>query len=329
MWIDKTISQKKRFLAGCIIKPMRRLSKLCSNDWGNPEQLTQILQLHFQNFPTCQLLYCLDAKGTQFSGLVSNNEVDLASLGQDLHERPFFQGLLPYKGMALSAIYLNHKNAQPCITALAAVTHEGDLLGFIAADFYISHLPRLTLQTNEPQRSWTQYKGDPSIRSTVFMQERTVSHFDLRLEKVTYVISTLLKKHGIFHAQIDFSSSRLVLWSVESPFDFRVLCADELFAHELMDTYSRQDYPADALIPENLITKVLAQFKALRHADETIYLRSGMINIINGTVGLTFSCDGFHMMSVTEFLNKDIQFWIGANVDQKMPSTTIPFMESA
>jgi len=329
MWIDKTISQKKRFLAGCIIKPMRRVTKVCSNDWGNPEQLTRILQLHFQNFPACQQLYCIDAKGTQFSGSISANSVDLTSLGRELQQRPFFQGLLPYKGMALSAIYLSDKNAQPCITALSAITRKGDLLGFIAADFYISHLPRLNIHNSENDQRWTQYKGDPSIRSTVFMQERTVSHFDQRLEKVTYIISTLLKKRGIFHAQIEFSSSRLVLWSVDSPFDFQVLSADDLFSHELMNTYPHQDYPQDASIPEDLISKVLKQFKALRNADETIYLRSGMINIINGTVGLTFSCDGFHIMSVAEFLSKDINFWIGNIASQNHPMPDISYQESA
>ena len=329
MWIDKTIAQKKRFLAGCIIKPMRHLTKLCSDDWGNPEQLTKILQLHFQNFPTCQQLYCLDAKGMQFSGSVSIEQVDFTSLGRDLHKRPFFQGLLPFKGMALSAIYLSNKNPQPCITALSAITRQGDLLGFIAADFYISHLPRLTIQNSENDQRWTQYKGDPSIRSTVFMQERTVSLFDHRLEKVFYIVCTLLKKHGIFHAQIEFSSSRLVLWSVDSPFDFQVLTADELFSHELMNNYSHQDYPQDASIPEDLISKVLKQFKALRNADETIYLRSGMINIFNGTVGLTFSCDGFHIMSVAEFLSKDIHFWIGNIPRQNHNVPDISYQESA
>jgi hypothetical protein len=45
--------------------------------------------------------------------------------------------------------------------------------------------------------------------------------------------------------------------------------------------------------------------------DETIYLRSGMLNIFNGLVGLTFSCDGSHYMPWDEFLEKDIEFWVG------------------
>ena len=54
------------------------------------------------------------------------------------------------------------------------------------------------------------------------------------------------------------------------------------------------------------------QFKALRFADDTIYLRSGSLNVINGMVGLTFSCDGSHYMPVEEFLAKDDSFWFGA-----------------
>ena len=57
--------------------------------------------------------------------------------------------------------------------------------------------------------------------------------------------------------------------------------------------------------------QVFQQLKALRFADETIYLRSGSINIMNGMVGLTFSCDGSHYMPVEEFLDKDLSFWLG------------------
>jgi hypothetical protein len=50
---------------------------------------------------------------------------------------------------------------------------------------------------------------------------------------------------------------------------------------------------------------------ALRRADETIYLRTASINIFNGMVSLTFSCDGSHYMRYDELLNKEISFWFG------------------
>ena len=329
MWIDKNIGQKKRLLSGCIKKPLMKLVCKCVNDWGNPEQLSKILQLHIESIPHCQMLYCFDVMGTQFSGSVSNYGINMATLGQTLEDRPYFQGLLPYNGMALSSIYLSTQTQQPCITVLYAVRKEHDLLGFIAADFYINDLPKISRPKSEQKNQWTQYKGDPSIRSTVFMQERTHSRFDERLDRVIYLVYILLRKHGVYHVQIDFSSSRLVVWSIDTPFDFQVLSVDELFSNQLTQMYEKQPYPTDAVIPESTIMDVMAHFKLLRQADETIYLRTGTFNIINGTIGLTFSCDGYHLMSVDQFLSKDIQFWIGNNIANTQKRENISLRESA
>lgn len=329
MWIDKNIGQKKRFLSGCIKKPMVKLVRKCANDWGNPEQLTTILNNHFESIPGCQSLYCVDVMGNQFSGSISKHGSNMSKLGQVLKDRPYFQGLLPYNGLALSSIYLSLEKQQPCITALFAIKKGHDLLGFLAADFYINELPRITKQTTNKKSQWTQYKGDPSIRSTVFMQQRAHSHFDQRLDRVIYLIYILLRKHGVFHIQVDFSSSRLVTWTIDTPFEFQVVSVDELFSNNLMHMYTKQSYPTDAVVPEDTIMNVLSQFKLLRQADETIYLRSGTFNIINGTVGLTFSCDGYHLMSVDEFLSKDIQFWIGNSAASQQQWHGMPLLESA
>jgi hypothetical protein len=48
------------------------------------------------------------------------------------------------------------------------------------------------------------------------------------------------------------------------------------------------------VIDEEGTRTILAEFKRLRTTDETIYLRNGSINRINGTIGMTFSCDGAH-----------------------------------
>jgi hypothetical protein len=42
--------------------------------------------------------------------------------------------------------------------------------------------------------------------------------------------------------------------------------------------------------------------RALRVIDTNIYLRMASINIFNGMVSLTFSCDGSHYMHYDEFL---------------------------
>jgi hypothetical protein len=47
---------------------------------------------------------------------------------------------------------------------------------------------------------------------------------------------------------------------------------------------------------------VLAEFKRLRTLDNHIYLRAGSLNVVNGLVGLNFSCDGSHYLNYAEFL---------------------------
>jgi hypothetical protein len=62
------------------------------------------------------------------------------------------------------------------------------------------------------------------------------------------------------------------------------------------------------VLPEQ-IRPVLEKFRELRFMDEMLYLRSGTLNIFNGMVGLTFSCDGSHYIPVDEFLAMGSDFW--------------------
>lgn len=69
------------------------------------------------------------------------------------------------------------------------------------------------------------------------------------------------------------------------------------------------------------IRRVLESFRDLRFADENIYLRIGSINVYNGMVGLTFSCDGSHSIFADEFLQKGLLFWLGR---AKAGTSTVP-----
>ena len=75
--------------------------------------------------------------------------------------------------------------------------------------------------------------------------------------------------------------------------------------------YPSRPYPADAAIPRDKITRILNSMQSLRIVDTTIYLRTASINIFNGMVSLTFSCDGSHYMRFDEFLAKGPAFWSG------------------
>jgi hypothetical protein len=80
---------------------------------------------------------------------------------------------------------------------------------------------------------------------------------------------------------------------------------------DLCLAYPRRPYTERAIVEQEKISPIFEQFKSLRFADETVYLRSGSLNVINGMVGLNFSCDGTHYMPYDEFLEKDLDFWVG------------------
>jgi len=129
-----------------------------------------------------------------------------------------------------------------------------------------------------------------------------------------------MREHGVFHSKIHFSSGRCSFWLFDDPYNYRLHGVDEIIDPELCLAYPARPYPENAKTPEADILKVLMQFKELRFADETIYLRSGSLNVMNGMIGLTFSCDGSHYMSVDEFLTHNLGFWLGTTMAQSEPA---------
>ena len=96
------------------------------------------------------------------------------------------------------------------------------------------------------------------------------------------------------------------------PFRYRILDIDALTDPDICLVYPSQSYPAEALIPPDKVAPILDTFKKLRLADENIYLRLASINLYNGMISVTFSCDGSHYMPYDEFLRKNTEFWFGA-----------------
>jgi hypothetical protein len=170
---------------------------------------------------------------------------------------------------------------------------------------------------------WRQFKGDPAIRQTVFLQERIRSPMDEKLEEFTQAIVALMTSHGVFHVQVHYSSSRATVWLYDDPRRYRIHSLEEILEihrrcednAEECPAYPRAPYYPDAVLPADKVLEVHTLFRILREADETVYLRSGSINLINGMVGLTFSCDGSHYMQVDEFLRRGTDFWFGGAVD--------------
>ncbi len=165
--------------------------------------------------------------------------------------------------------------------------------------------------TTDIQSFWKQYRGDPSIRGGLFEQCRVRSAMDERLDETFAQVELLMKHHGVFHAKLHFSSSWATLWLYTDPCRYRVLPVDELLSTTPCQDCPLTLYPQDAAVEPGLITSVLEGFRTLRFTDEQLYLRAGSLNIINGLVGLNFSCDGSHYLSAHEFLDATNASWFG------------------
>jgi hypothetical protein len=161
------------------------------------------------------------------------------------------------------------------------------------------------------QAHWRQYRGDPAIRGGMFEQHRVRSAMDDQFDETFARIETLMTQHGVFHAKLHFSSSRATLWLYDDPHRYRVLSLDELLHTLPWHDYPPAAYPFDAIVASQQIRAVLEMFRVLRFSDEQIYLRAASLNLINGMVGLIFSCDGSYYLDAQEFLASPLTRWFG------------------
>lgn len=151
-------------------------------------------------------------------------------------------------------------------------------------------------------RRWLQIRGDPSIRQFLFNQSRVNNEFDDHLDAVMDKVESLLRERGIFHAKIHFSSGQVTLWSMNDPYNYQVYLKDEFLAPGFMKEFRHFLYPHNACVPPGRIRDLLDIMRVLRQKDDAIYLRSGSLNIINGMVGLVFSCDGSHYIDYMDLI---------------------------
>ena len=310
---ESAIKTRKSRLLKYFQAPMKMLSYKVGTVWSERDRLDIVLEhcLKLNRvLKNCHQIYSFDLKGQLVSSLVRHEEVIRAVERIDLSERLYFKKYLPKEGLRLSRAYTCLRSGKNCATAVQTVKMNGKIIGYVAADFLLLDLPQEE-EVTEDRRIWMQVKGDPSIRGTLFMQTRTISLMDDALDDVITIMEELFTERGLFHCQLHFSSSRCTFWLYEDPYRYRVHVLDEML-HDVLLAYPKRPYPTEATVRREQIRPILEQFKLLREMDETIYLRSGSLNIINGIVGLNFSCDGSHYMPAEDLLEKGEDFWFGA-----------------
>jgi hypothetical protein len=308
-WQD-CIYRQRAELAKLLHQPLAQLADHCLDGWDTRESLNATLQEHFASIPHCACLYCLDQNGLQISDNVIQNGFAPEHFGRDRSQRPYMQEVMPEWGFLLSDAYIGLVNHRPSLTALQVVSNAAGHLGYLGADFDLRDLPVTSELYIEPG-NWRQVKGDPAIRGQLFQQCRVESPMDRILDSALVILEELLTQRDVFQCQIHFSSSQVIIWTVADPYRYRMLDHEALSDPDICLAYPRRPYASKAQMPQQAVTEVLATLKALRTVDENIYLRVSSINLFNGMVSLTFSCDGSHYMRYDEFLTKNTAFWFG------------------
>ena len=309
--LAREVSEKKRYLSELVTTPIAAIAQACCTVLDHGEQLDAHLQQALETIPYCTMLYVTDCDYRQLSSNVSRVAIASQYRGQDLSERPYLQATVPLKGLVLSNSYRNRDTARSCITLVQAIHQQDSLLGFLMADFNLDELPMpnslLRMMSN-----WQQFRGDPAIRGSLFSQQRIGSLLDTHINDVHRIIRTLMINNGVFHFKLHYSSSRVTLWLYDQPHHYRLHRVDELLDGSVSAGYGERSYPAEACVHADQLDRLLEQFKVLRFADEHVYLRSASVNIVNGMVGLNFSCDGSHYIPVQEFIDNAMDYWLGS-----------------
>jgi len=152
---------------------------------------------------------------------------------------------------------------------------------------------------------WLQIKGDPAIRGFLFQQQRVESLFDKSIGRIHDIVHTLLTRKGIFHVKIHYSSSQLTCWFVHDPFCYKKYVREEVLEKDFLDHFPNAGFTdRPPVLGSNSIKRVFNEFHRLRLTDQTIYLRNGSINMIDGMINMGFSCDGSHYIDHHTFFAK-------------------------
>lgn len=311
--LKDSISRQREAISKMLNLALQDVACKCGKVWGDREALDQVLEDAIKDLPYVKFMYVLDTDAIQKSDNISQSKRITKDYGRDRSQRPYMRQAVPSTDFLLSEAYISLRARRPSLTAIQIIRSEaGKALGFVGVDFDLRNLP-ISYDIYEEPFAWRQVKGDPAIRRTVFHQTRTDSPLDRAILDVTGVLEELITDHGVFQTLIHFSSSRATIWLYNDPYRYRLLDVEALTDPDTCLAYPTLKYPEDAVIPKNKIRLILDTLAELRLMDDMFYLRSSSINIYNGIISLTFSCDGSHYIPYDEFLDKNISFWIGAS----------------
>ncbi len=259
--------------------------------------------------PIPATLWLTDTDGRQL-GFTEAPDGQRREMGRDRSHRPYFRSRPPQESLRFAEPYIRQTDHRVAVAVLRQIPRSNRPPCIVGVEILLRDLPLPSEGYAEPD-TWRQLRGDPSIRAHVFAQTRSESLLDRHIDDVLDILTELICERGVFHGKLHFSTSRCTIWLTDDPYRYRLIALDDLIDPALCLAYPTCPYPPKAVIPKDRVRPIFERFRELRFGDESLYLRSGSLNIINGLVGLNFSCDGSHYLRAEDFLEMGRDFWLG------------------
>ncbi len=329
-----TVAQQRDMLTKALYKPLRAVGDQCARAWGDRDALEAALKAAFPSVPYCKFLYVLDGSGRQITANMSRDGLLAEHFGRDRSDRPYVREAMferdalansrvqhyqqwgdlgeggPVADFLLCAAYISQRALRPSLTAMQFVRgSDGEVLGFVGADFALRDLPQAQALYEDPRRP-RRVDADYPRTDVPAGSARLASKMDAQLDTVIRVMEELIQIHGVYHVMLHFSSSQAVVWVADDPYRYRLLAMNELTNPDICLAYPKCPYPKDAVVPAERVREIFDNMRTLRYTEGRFYLRTGTVNIFNGMVSLSFSSDSSHYVPYEEFLKMDYSFWI-------------------
>lgn len=122
---------------------------------------------------------------------------------------------------------------------------------------------------------------------------RRDSGFDAYFDESAAHVVSPLSTDRLFHVAVHFSSDQLTYWSWSDPYCCEVRVGALIWARDFPHTF-RSSASGPTVLLVAALCFIWDGFKVLRFQDPHIYWRHGSINVANGIIGLSFSCNGSH-----------------------------------
>jgi len=125
------------------------------------------------------------------------------------------------------------------------------------------------------------------------------------VDRVHAIVQSLLTRQGAFHVKIHYSSNQLTCWFCDDAYRYRVYVSDGVLGGDFLEHFpSLSVAHLKPLLHAADVPMILKEFKILRLTYKIIYLRNASINLVDGMIGMTFSCDGAHYIDHKTFFER-------------------------